>query len=173
MASRMPISWRTSAEVFAGILRQRGIAPDGVRDVCAAWDAFGEFCQVEVDGIERTEDDGDGFITEWGRWDWNDDQPSLSFGRLLAVSGAGGRDDPEWQPEYWKVELRLTFPKNPAWADLDSLGHQDTGYNFDEIGAPRAAALVELRRFIESCPQLAAMCRAAPTRSELTFEQAG
>ncbi|MCT9078901.1 hypothetical protein [Streptomyces fulvoviolaceus] len=169
----MPIPWRSGAEVFAQALRERGIEPDAVRDVGAAWDAFGEFCQVEVDGIERTEDDGDGFIAEWGRWDWNDDQPSLSFGRLLAVTGTGGRDDPEWQPEYWKVELELIFPEDPAWADLDGLGHQDTGYDFDEIGAPRADALVEVRRFIESYPQLAAMWRAEPTRSELTFERAG
>ncbi|MGW1674481.1 hypothetical protein [Streptomyces sp. NPDC002324] len=154
-------------------MRQRGIEPDAVHNVDAAWDAFGEFCQVEVDGIERPRDDGDGFIAEWGRWDWNDDQPSLSFGRLLAVTGAGGRDDPEWQPEYWKVELQLVFAEDPAWADLGSLRCQDTGYNFDEIGTPRAAALVKVRRFITSCPQLAAMWRAEPTRSELTFEQAG
>ncbi|MCX5255663.1 hypothetical protein OOK27_16205 [Streptomyces canus] len=169
----MPIPWRSSAEAFARILQQRGIAPDGVRDVGAAWDAFGEFCQVEVDGIGRAENDGDGFIAEWGKWDWNDGLPSLSFGRLLAVTGADGREDPEWQPEYWKVELQLIFPEDPAWADLDSLGRQNTGYNFDVIGVSRAAALVKLRRFIESCPQPAAMCRATPTRSELTFERAG
>jgi hypothetical protein len=168
----MPISWRSSAEFFAQILRQRGIEPDAVRDVDTAWDAFGEFCQTEVDGIERPEDEGDGFIAEWGRWDWNDAQPSLSFGRQLAVTGAGGRDDPDWQPEYWKVELQLIFAENPAWADLDSLGHQDTGYDFAEIGATRGAALAEARRFIESYPTLAAMWRAEPRRSELILEQA-
>ncbi|MFE5186814.1 hypothetical protein [Streptomyces sp. NPDC056628] len=159
--------------MFAQILRQRGIEPAAVRNVDAAWDAFGEFCQLEVDGIERPEDDGDGFIAEWGRWDWNDDQPSLSFGRLLAITGAEGRDDPEWQAEYWKVELQLVFAEDPAWADLDSLGRQDTGYDFDEIGAARTAALAEMRRSIHACPPLAAMWRAEPTRSELTLERVG
>lgn len=169
----MPIPWRSSAEKFAQILRQRGVEPDAVRNVDAVWDAFGEFCQIEVDGIERTEDDGDGFIAEWGRWDWNDDQPSLSFGRQLAVTGAGGRDDPDRQPEYWKVELELIFAEDPAWADLDRLGHQDTGYTFAEIGAPRTTALVEVRRFIESYPPLAAMWRAEPTRTVLSLERVG
>ncbi|MEU2620900.1 hypothetical protein ABZ642_22650 [Streptomyces sp. NPDC007157] len=160
-------------DVFARILKQRAIEPDAVRDVDAAWDAFGEFLQIEVQGIERTENDGDGFIVEWGRWGWNDDQPSLSFGRLLAVNDASDRDDPDWQPEYWKVELQLIFAEDPAWADIDSLGHQDTGFDYDEIGAPRTAALGEMRRFIESYPQLAAMWRAEPTRSGLALEQAG
>ncbi|KUN62087.1 hypothetical protein AQJ46_32735 [Streptomyces canus] len=35
--------------MFAQISRQRGIEPADVRDVCAAWRAFGEFCQVEVE----------------------------------------------------------------------------------------------------------------------------
>ncbi|MFF2132247.1 hypothetical protein ACFVW1_44260 [Streptomyces olivochromogenes] len=96
-------------DVFARILRQRAVEPESVRDVDAAWDAFGEFLQVEVEGIERLENDGDGFIVEWGRWGWNDDQPSMSFGRLLAVNGADHRDAPDRQPEYWKVELQLVF----------------------------------------------------------------
>ncbi|MCX4612067.1 MULTISPECIES: hypothetical protein [Streptomyces] len=169
----MSISWRSSLDVFARILRQRAFEPDSVRDVDAAWDAFGEFLQIEVEGIERPENDGDGFIVEWGRWGWNDDQPALSFGRLLAVNEADDRDAPAWQPEYWKVELQLIFGEDPAWADVDSLGHQDTGFDYDEIGAPRIAALGEMRRFIESYPQLAAMWRAEPTRSGLTLEQAG
>ncbi|MEV7884924.1 hypothetical protein ACWD3I_08300 [Streptomyces sp. NPDC002817] len=159
--------------MFAQVLRQRGVEPDSVLDVDAAWDGFGEFCQVEVDGIERAEDDGDGFIAEWGRWDWNDDQPSLSFGRQLAVTGVGERDDPGWQPEYWKVELELIFAEDQAWADLDRLGRQDTGYAFAVIGTPRTASLVEMRRFIESCPPLAAMWRAEPTRSVLSLARVG
>jgi hypothetical protein len=169
----MPIPWRSSAEVFAQILRQRGIEPAAVRDVGAAWNAFGEFCQVEVDGIEAAEKDGDGFIVEWGRWNWNDGRPSLSFGRQLAVTAADGRDDPGRQPEYWKVELELTFAEDPAWADLDRIGRQDTGYDFGQIGAPRTAVLVEVPRFIKSHPQLAAMWRAQPTRSVLSLEPVG
>ncbi|WP_217554986.1 hypothetical protein [Streptomyces sp. GbtcB6] len=166
----MPIPWSAGSDAFSQILRRRAIEPDAVRDVAAAWDAFGEFLQIEVEGIEN---DGDGFIVEWGKWDWNADQPSLSFGRLLAVNDAGDRDAPDWQPEYWKVELQLVFAEDPAWADLDTLGHQDTGFDYDEIGAPRIAALGETRRFIESYPQLAAMWRAEPTGSRLTLERAG
>lgn len=175
LASRMPISWRSSAEAFAQILRQHGVEPDAVRDVDAAWDAFVAFLQIEIEsgGNEEPESDGDGFIAEWGRWDWNDDEPALSFGRLLAVTSAGDRDDPHGQPEYWKIELQLVFREDPAWADLDSIGHQDTGFDYDEIGELRAAALAEMRRFIESCSQLAAMWRAEPTRSDLTLERAG
>ncbi|WP_336115011.1 hypothetical protein [Streptomyces sp. PTD9-10] len=102
-------------------------------------------------------------------------QPScaLSFSRLLAVSESDDRDDPDWQPKYWKVELQLVFAEDPAWTDLDRLGHQDTGFDYDEIGAPRIAALGEMRQFIESYPQLAAMWRAEPTRSGLALERAG
>jgi hypothetical protein len=71
------------------------------------------------------------------------------------------------------VELHLIFAEDPAWADLDSVGHQDTGFDHNEIGAARIAALEEARRFIESCPQLAAMGRAEPIRSGLTLERAG
>lgn len=169
----MPIPWRSSADAFAQILRQHGVEPDAIRDVEAAWEAFGEFLQVEIAGIEGPENDGDGFIVEWGRWDWNDDQPALSFGRQLAVTEPDGRDDPHWQPEYWKVELQLIFGEDPAWADLDSVGHQDTGFDFDGIGAPRTAALGRIRHFMESYPQLAAMWRAEPTRSDLTLDRAG
>ncbi|MGW0698305.1 hypothetical protein ACWD0A_02990 [Streptomyces sp. NPDC002867] len=154
------------------MLRQRGIEPDAVRDVDAAWDVFAEFLQTEVEGIEPPENDGDGFIAEWGRWSWNDDQPVLSFGRLLAVNDVG-EDDPHGQPEYWKVQLQLVFGEDPAWADLDSMGHQDTGFDHAEIGVSRTAALAEMRRFIESSPQLVAMWRAEPARSALTLERAG
>jgi hypothetical protein len=59
--------------VFARVLRQHAVEPDSVRDVGAAWDAFGAFLHIEVEGIERAENDGDGFIVEWGRWSWTDD----------------------------------------------------------------------------------------------------
>ncbi|MEU7662324.1 hypothetical protein AB0B60_28110 [Streptomyces lincolnensis] len=144
---------------------------DAVRDVTAAWAAFGEFLQIDVDGIEPPQDDGDGFIAEWGRWSWNDDQPALSFRRRLAVTGAGELGDPDCQPEYWAVELLLVFAEDPAWADLDSLGHQNTGFDFTAIGAARTAALGDARRFMASYPQLVAMWRAEPLRSELNLEQ--
>ncbi|MFF3461020.1 hypothetical protein [Streptomyces sp. NPDC002619] len=173
IGSRMPIPWRSSTEAFAQILRQRGVEPDAVRNVETAWDAFVEFLQIEIEGIEGAENDGDGFIAEWGRWGWNGDQPALSFARLLAVTDAGECEDSHGQPEYWKVELQLIFAENPAWNDLDGIGFHDTGFDYDEIGEPRIAALLEMRRFIESYPQLAAMWRAGSIRSNLTFEQAG
>ncbi|MFJ3617945.1 hypothetical protein ACIPSH_07280 [Streptomyces iakyrus] len=173
IASRVPVPWRSSAHTFAQILRRRGVEPVGVRDVQAAWDAFGEFLQIEIEGIEAPENDGDGFIVQWGRWDWNDDRPALSFGRQLAVTEVGERDDPHGQSEHWQVELQLIFGEDPAWADLDSLGHHDTGFDFDAIGSPRAMALGRIRRFIESHPQLAAIWRAEPIRSDLTLERAG
>ncbi|MEW2118459.1 hypothetical protein AB0945_25380 [Streptomyces sp. NPDC005474] len=169
----MPIPWRSSADIFAQLLRQRGVEPDAVRDVQVAWEAFGEFLQVEIEGVEGPEEDGDGFIVQWGRWDWNDDEPALSFGRQLAVSQAGERDDPHWQPEYWQVELQLIFREDPAWADLDSPSHQGTGVDFDEIGVPRSVALERIRQFLESFPPLAAIWRAEPIRSDLTIERVG
>ncbi|WP_405766582.1 hypothetical protein OG539_15400 [Actinacidiphila glaucinigra] len=110
----MPIPRRSAAEALSRTLRRHGAAPDAVSDVGAAWEAFAEFLAVEVEGVEEA--DGDGFIAEWGRWDWNDDLPALSFGRLLAVRDTGG-DAAHRQPEYWKVELQLCFAEDPAWAD--------------------------------------------------------
>ncbi|MFD5572680.1 hypothetical protein [Streptomyces cadmiisoli] len=169
----MPIPWRSSADMFAQILKRRGVEPDAVRDVPAAWDAFGEFLQIEIAGIEASENDGDGFIVQWGRWDWNDNQPALSFGRQLAVTEVGEPDERYWQPEYWQVELQLIFREDPAWADLASLGHQDTGFDFDEVGPPRTAALERICRFLDLYPQLAAIWRAEPICSDLTIERAG
>ncbi|KUJ36250.1 hypothetical protein ADL25_33740 [Streptomyces sp. NRRL F-5122] len=63
--------------------------------------------------------------------------------------------------------------EDPAWADIDCLGHQGTGFDHHGIGALRTAALGTMRRIVESFPQLAAMWRAEPTRSGLTLERAG
>ncbi|MFB7289957.1 hypothetical protein [Actinacidiphila glaucinigra] len=168
----MSVPWRSAADVLAETLRRHGAAPDAVHDVGAAWDAFAEFLAVEVGGVEEA--DGDGFIVEWGRWDWNDDLPALSFGRLLAVHDTGGDgDSAHRQPEYRKVELQLCFAEDPAWAELDDLGLQDTGFDHHVIGAPRRAALAETLRLIQSHPQLAAMWRATPVRSAVASERAG
>ncbi|MDX2811573.1 hypothetical protein ABZ312_35660 [Streptomyces sp. NPDC006207] len=168
----MPIPWRSADEALARILRRHGAAPGAVHDVDAAWQSFAEFLAIEVEGVEEA--DGDGFIAAWGRWDWNDDLPALSFGRLLAVHDTGGnRNDPHRQPGYWEVELQLCCAEDPAWAELDDLGLQDTGFDHHAIGAPRTAALAETLRLIRSYPQLAAMWRATPVRSTVTLERAG
>lgn len=169
----MSIAWRSSADVFAQVLRRRGVEVDAVCDVEAAWEGFGEFLQMGIEGIAGPEDDGDGFVVQWGRWGWNDDRPALSFVRQLAVTEDGEWDGSCWQSAYWQVELQLVFGEDPAWADLGGFGRQDTGFGFDEIGRPRSVALGKIRRFVESCPQLAAMWRAEPIRSGLSLERAG
>ncbi|MFI6284399.1 hypothetical protein ACIBCM_06510 [Streptomyces sp. NPDC051018] len=64
MASGMATHGRNSSELFALILRRHGLDPDVVDDVARAWSAFQEFVQVQTDGIEPAEDDGDGFIVQ-------------------------------------------------------------------------------------------------------------
>jgi hypothetical protein len=170
----MLIPWRSSLDVFAQVLRRHGVEPDAVGDVAAAWAAFEEFIQIEIDGIEGPDNDGDGFIAEWGTWSWNDGLPALSFGRLLAVNDHDWeRDDSNWQPQYWKLDLQMCFADHPDLAGLDDIGFQDTGFDFYEIGSARAAALVETRAFIQSYPQLTALWRSRPLRSQLTLDQAG
>lgn len=80
----MATHWKNSPETFALILRRHGLDPDAVDGVARAWSAFQEFVQVEIDGIEPAEDDGDGFIVQWGRWGWNDSRTGLH----QAVRGA-------------------------------------------------------------------------------------
>lgn len=137
----------------------------------AAWAAFEEFLQVPVEGIEGPEDDGDGFIVEWGVWDWTGNRPALSFGRLLAVTEDGDRQDPYWQPEYWKVEFQACFAEDPAWADLHIGG--DSGFDHAALGAPRADALAATRRLIDQDPLLSAMWRSTPIDIEVTLDRAG
>lgn len=170
----MPISWRSSREALAQILTRHGLDPGSVDDVELAWRAFEEFMQLEIDGIEDI-DDGDGFITEWGICSSNEQQPALTFGRLLAVNDydRSDRADLYWQPQYWRVDLEICFTAHPDFIGVDALGFQDTGFDFYEIGPARTAALAEARAFIHSYPQLAAMWRTKPLRSRLTLEQAG
>ncbi|WP_371615248.1 hypothetical protein [Streptomyces sp. NBC_00454] len=175
----MSISWRSSAAAFEQSLARHGVAA-GACTVEAAWAAFEEFVQISVEGIEGPEDDGDGFIVEWGAWSWNGHRPALSLGRLLAVTGDDGdgdgdgddRNDPHWQPQYWKVELQVSFAEDPAWADLHVKGG-NSGFDHAAIGEPRAAALADARRFIEQDPLLGAMWRSAPIDLEVTLDRAG
>ncbi|WP_327248445.1 hypothetical protein [Streptomyces sp. NBC_01320] len=159
--------------MFALILRRHGLDPDAVDDVARAWSAFQEFVQEQIDGIEPAEDDGDGFIVQWGRWSWNDDRPALAFTRQLAVSDEGDQDDEFWQPQHWNVELELFFADAPAWADLGDMAWTNSmGFDFDPIGPERAAALAQIATLIESLPQVSAMWRATPVGSALGLERA-
>ncbi len=139
----------------------------------AAWAAFEEFVQLPVEGIEGSEDDGDGFIVEWGVWDWTGNRPALSLGRLLAVNEDGDRQDPYWQPQYWKVEFQACFTVDPAWAALHSGGGGNSGFDHAAIGKPRADALAATRRYIDQDPLLSAMWRSAPIDFEVTLDPAG
>jgi hypothetical protein len=161
VAFAVAIPWRSSPEAFARILRRHGVDPTAVTDVEAAWRAFGEFLQVEIDGIDTTPDsDADGFIVQWGRYSWNDKRPSLSFTRQLAVAGSG--DD----PELWQIDLVMCFD------DLHGLDSLNTGFVFDLAGPPLSAALAEVRAEMERYPQLQAVWRMIPVSSDLSFEPA-
>ncbi|MFF4898097.1 hypothetical protein [Streptomyces sp. NPDC001068] len=116
--------------------------------------------------------EGDAFIVEWGVWDWTGNRPAVSLGRLLAVNEIGDRQDPYWQPQYWKVELQACFAEDPAWADLHISGGGDSGFDHAAIGEPRADALAETRRFIDQEPILNAMWRSTPIGIEVMQERA-
>ncbi len=104
----VPIPWRSSPDALAQVLRRHGVEPDAVISVQSAWLAFAEFLQVEVDGIDPDPDaDADGFIVQWGRYSWNDKRLSLSFTRQLAIADGSDRNDPDWQLEYWQIDLQM------------------------------------------------------------------
>ncbi|WP_327380766.1 hypothetical protein [Streptomyces sp. NBC_01207] len=172
----MAAHWKNGPELFVLALRRQGLDPDAVDDVARAWSAFQEFVQVPVDGIEPAEDDGDGFIVQWGRWSWHEDRPALVFTRQFAVRNDGdqeGEDDEFWQPQRWNVELALFFAGSPAWADLGHMTWANSmGFDFDPIGHERAAALARIATFIETLPQVSAMWRAIPVGSALGLEPA-
>ncbi len=168
----MSLPWRSCAEAFEQILTRHGVTPDACT-VEAAWAAFEEFVQVPVEGIAGPEDDGDGFIVEWGVWDWNGDRPALSLGRLLAVDEDADRSDPHGQPAYWKVDLEVFFAEDSPWAGSLADGGGNSGFDFAALGTPRADALAATRRSIEQDPLLGAMWRSAPTGAEVTLDRAG
>lgn len=128
---------------------------------------------MEIDGIEPADEDGDGFVVQWGRWDWNNDRPALVFTRQFAVRDEGDVDDELGQPQRWSVELDLFFADGPGWADLDDMAWSDSmGFDFDPVGHERAAALSRIAAFLETLPQVRAMWQAIPTGSSLRLERA-
>lgn len=169
----MPVPWRSSTEVFAQYLTSHGLDAAYVVDVEAAWQAFSEFLQMEIDGIDPDADsDADGFIVQWGRYSWNGHRPSLTFTRQLAIFGVDGREDPCVDPEYWQLSLEMRFDAGGDLTGIDALPEQDTGFNFAPIGPHRHATMAEMRTHMERHPQLQAAWRAKPTESELTFDRA-
>lgn len=116
----MPIPWRAAAESFEQFLGKHGLGPAAVTDVEAAWRAFVEFSQTEIDGIAPADEDGDGFIIQWGRHSWDNNRLGLTLTRQLAVVDPGEQieaDDPDWQ-HLWQVELTMAFDDEPASAML-------------------------------------------------------
>ncbi|MFC4092650.1 hypothetical protein, partial [Micromonospora sp. GCM10011541] len=167
MMTAMPVPWRSSAEAFAQYLTSHGLEAAHVLDVEAAWQAFSEFLQVEIDGVDPDPDsDADGFILQWGHYSWNGHRPSLTFTRQLAIVG----DGPCVDPEYWQLSLQMRFDDGPDLTGIDALPEQDTGFNFAPIGPHRHAAVAEMRTHMEQHPQVQAAWRAKPTDSELTLD---
>jgi hypothetical protein len=146
------------------------VDPDAA-EVGAAWAAFEEFLRIEVDGTVSAEDeDGDGFIVQWGRWSWNDNRPSLSFTRRLGIPDA---DDPDGLPSYWQVDPAMTFEDGPDLAGIDELNESDTDFSFTPIGPERAAELIELRtHYLGLYPQREEIWNSRPLNTELTMYQA-
>jgi len=155
------------------MLRERGLDPDLVESPESAWRVFCAFLAVEVDGLDTEPDsDVDGFIVQWGRYDWNDGLPSLSFGRQFAVDVHAVWTETEWyQPEYWQVRLDMVFPHRPALADLGELNTQDSGFCFERPGLGMDEALREVLWEVERLPTLQALWASTPLRSVVDLEQ--
>ncbi|MEY9876138.1 hypothetical protein ABH931_005648 [Streptacidiphilus sp. MAP12-33] len=168
----MSTPWRAAATEFERVLARHGVSgADAVDCMDVAWAAFGEFVQVPIEGLVPVEDDGDGFIVEWGCWDWNEGRPAISLGRQLVVVDRG-HDGAEGDPEYWKVELQVGFAADQPWSDLAGVAFRGTGFDFVGIGPLRVAALAGARVWVESFPELREMWQARPVSSGLRFGRA-
>ncbi|MEU7994511.1 hypothetical protein AB0B83_04100 [Micromonospora sp. NPDC049060] len=167
----MQIPWRSSLDAFAQILRQHGIEQSSVTDVQAAWGAFAEFLQLDIDGIDPTPDsDADGFIVQWGRRSWSDNRLILTFTRQIAIADVGDCVAPYGQPELWQLDLELTFDDEAGLIDLDGLDVRDTGFRFAPTGPLRAAALADIWAETQQHPPVRAAWIATPASSGLSFE---
>jgi hypothetical protein len=167
----MHIPWRASLDVFAQILRRHGVEPDSAADVEAAWGAFAEFLQLDIDGIDPTPDsDADGFIVQWGRRSGSDNRLILTFTRQLAVADVGDHADPYWQPELWQLDLEMAFDDEAELIGLDSLDVHDTGFTFAPTGPLRAAALADTWAETQRHVPVRTAWIATPVTSGLSFE---
>jgi hypothetical protein len=151
------------------MLRQYGVEPDAVGDVAVAWRAFGDFLQVELDGLAPAMGpDADGFIVQWGRWSWHQGRLSMALTRQLAVPDGDDEGAPDGQPALWQVELTMLFADAPALTCLETGPVADTGFRFTPIGPRRAAELEQLRGYAP----VRAVWNVAPVRSALSFDRA-
>ncbi|WP_376810469.1 hypothetical protein [Catellatospora aurea] len=136
--------------------------------MAAAWQAFTEFLQIEVSGTDA-DGDADGFIVQWGRYQWTDKLPTLTFTRQLAI--ATDRDDDPY-PVYWQLSLEMCFGDHAELAGVEALNTRNTGFSFSVVGPDRLADLAEARAEVDQYRQLRAMWRMRPASSRLTFEAA-
>lgn len=163
-------------DLFARMLRERGLDPEAIPSAAAAWEVFCEYVQVEVDGIAPRERDGDGFIVQWGMYDLSGSgrpAPVLTISRQFAVvDHADPADEDEWwQPQYWVVELELRFAEDSPWGALDETAWHNTGFDFEPIGPERTRVLAETIEFIGELPQVVAMWAATPVSSAVRLVQ--
>jgi hypothetical protein len=166
--------WRESLEVFAGLLREHGQDHAHVSDGESAWQAFSSFLACPVDGLEPGPDtDADGFILQWGRYGWNNTQPSLTFTRQFAVDVRATWTEQDWyQPEYWKVELDLIFNDEPALAGIDQSGSGNTGFDFSPPVTALQRALRDAEQKVRNYPALRTLWESIPARSSLHLHSA-
>lgn len=160
----MPIAWRSAAETFEQILRKHGVRSEAVTDVEAAWQAFVDFAQMEISGVDEEDD---GFIVQWGRRSWDDNRLILTLTRQLS------RPDNEEEDlvQVWQVELEIAFDDEPALAELESdVDAADTGFRFEPVGPLRTAALAEAFALARQQALVRALWTATPVSSSLTFE---
>ena len=170
----MGVGWRDSRAVLARLLREHGQDPGRVTNVEAAWQAFRSFLATPIDGLEPGPgSDADGFIVQWGRYEWNDRRPSLTFTRQMAVDVRATWTASGWyQPEYWQLDLELVFDDAPALADVDQLEAQDTGFDFSPPGPEQDHAFRAVEREIQQYPTLQALWASTPVRSSLNLDNA-
>ncbi|NUR74175.1 MAG: hypothetical protein HOU81_25480 [Hamadaea sp.] len=155
------------------MLRQQGHDPDRVGSPEAAWPVFRAFLAMDLDGLETSEGtDADGFAISWGRYSWNDDLPSLSFERYMAVDVPADWTETEWyQPEYWRLDLDMIFADSPAFSDIDKLNTQDSGIYYERSRPAMETALREALWEIEQHPTLRALWTSTPMRSTIDLER--
>ena len=157
------------------MLRQHGLDPDRVESPGAAWQVFRAFLSLDVEGLETAPNsDADGFAVSWGRYGWNDDLPSLSFERHLAVDVSADWTETEWyQPEYWRVSLDMVFADSPNLTDIDELNTHDSGIYYERPGPAMDEALREAVWEVQQQPTLQALWAGVPLRSTIDLEQSG
>ncbi|MFG1656890.1 hypothetical protein ACGFIY_10220 [Micromonospora chersina] len=157
--------------MFTQILRRHGVEQDCVTDVAAAWDAFAEFLQLDIAGLDPTlGSDADGFIVQWGRRSWSDNRLILTFTRQLAITDVGDHDDSYPQPELWQLDLEMTFADAADLIGHAQLAVQDTGFTFAPTGPLRATALVDTWTETQQHAPVRAAWVATPASSRLSFE---